>query len=171
MKAVINLLLITALISNMAGCKQQQAEIYLIPQGFKGKVNIIFNQDKGVGPKYEDGKRLYEIPITGVLLTQFKDEYGLVNRQYFYVNSNGKRMRLKKLEDDAFSDTTSSYGRDEVGIFYDGTTGVYGNSNDPKALRYQEFTVSDFNSLNSFYKPENQADFKRKLKETVGYEF
>lgn len=166
-----NLLWVFIAMQAMFGCKQAEPETYLISESFKGKVNIIFNQEKGALPKYENGRRVYEIPISGVLLTQFKDEYGLGDHQFYYVNSAGKRTALKVLHDDIYKDSTSTANRDEIGIFYDGTTGVYGNSGDPKALHYQEFVVTDFNSLDSFFKSENQNAFKARLKEAIGYDF
>lgn len=166
-----NLLWVFITMQAMFGCKHAEPETYLISEGFKGKVNIIFNQEKGTAPKYEKGRRVYEIPINGVLLTQFKDEYGLVDHQFYYVDFAGKRTLLKILHDDIYKDSSSLANRYEIGIFYDGTTGVYGNSGDPKALHYQEFIVSDFNSLDSFFKPENQNVFKATLKEAIGYDF
>lgn len=170
-KKMLHFVLMLTLMVSTIGCKSPESEIYLIPQGFTGKVNIIFNQPKGAAPKYEEGERVYQIPANGILLTQFNDEYGLVDRQYFYADSSNRRTPLRKLKDDDFNDSTANNRRDEIGIFYDGTSGVYGNSADPKALHYQEFTVSDFNSLDGFFKPEYQAEFKRKLKEVTRYEF
>jgi len=98
--------LLVAIIQFFAGCKQNQSEIYLLPDGFKGKVNIVFNQIKGVPPKYEGGKRAYEIPNNGILLTQFKDEYRIVKHEYFYVDSLNKRVPLRLFNDSSFTDSS-----------------------------------------------------------------
>ena len=153
------------------GCKQAEPETYLLPEGFKGKVNIIFNQENGAAPKYSNRRRVYEIPISGILLTKFRDQYGLVDHKYYYVNSIGKRTELKVLHDDTYKDSAVAANREEIGIFYDGTTGVYGNSDDQKSLKYQEFIVSNFNKLDVSFKLENQNSFKTRLKEALGHYF
>ena len=139
--------LLVILLQCSFSCKQPEPETYLIPSGFTGKVNIIFNQEKGMAPKYENGRRLYEIPPSGILLTQFKDEYGLVSHQYFYVDSIGKRTTLPILNDTAFADNQPTHDKNEIGVFYDGTTGVYGNSGNTQSLKYQQFFITSFTNL------------------------
>ena len=144
-----------ALISNgIFGCKHPEAETYLIPDGFKGTINIIFNQSKGNLPRYENGRRIYEIPANGILLTQFKDEYGIVDHKYFYVARNGNRIPLKIFKYEYNKDGTIKWlitNRHEVGIFFDGTTGTYGN----RDAKYQEFRVADYFGLDSIESPNN----------------
>jgi len=67
----------------MLSCNNPEPETYLIPREFTGRVDVIFNRKDGSPPKYENGRRVYEIPSSGVLLTQFKDEYGLVDHRYY----------------------------------------------------------------------------------------
>ncbi len=53
-------------------CKQKyESVIYSIPSNYEGNVLIIFDQKSGVPPLYENGRRVYEIPSSGVLRTQF----------------------------------------------------------------------------------------------------
>ena len=63
--------LIVAALS-MLSCNNPESETYLIPQGFTGRVNVIFSRKDGAPTKYENNRRVYEIPANGVLLTQFK---------------------------------------------------------------------------------------------------
>ena len=59
----INIIWILAIVINTLSCQNQpEPEDYLIPEGFKGRVNVIFNQQNGVPAKYENGRRVYEIP-------------------------------------------------------------------------------------------------------------
>lgn len=166
MKPMFNLIWMFSLLQFMTSCKQQpEPETYLIPYGLKGKVNVIFNQPNGASVKYENGRRLYEIPESGILLTQFKDEDGLVNHQYYYVDSTGNRQPLKiVLEAD-------NNNANEVGIFRDGTVGVYGSSDNPKSLKYQEFYVTDAKDFESYFSQEYQQKFEDKVKELTGYDF
>lgn len=162
-----NLVLIFSLLQFVTACKQPEPETYLIPYGFKGKVNVIFNQSGGAAVKHENGRRVYEIPLNGILLTQFKDEEGIVNHEYYYADAAGKRTPLE-----IFSDKHKDKAAAEVtGVFRDGTIGVYGNSTDPKSLSYQEFYVTNGREFESFFLPQYQKRFDDKVKEVTGYKF
>jgi hypothetical protein len=162
--------LITILMSTLGCNKNPEPETYLIPKGFTGRIDVILDQANGLPKKYENGRRVYEIPSNGILLTQFKDEYGIVNRQYFYVDSIGKRYPLpiykyKHNEDGTVSPIVTN--NDEIGIFIDGTTGIYGNS-DEKRIPYQEFIVSNFNKLKEI---EPLDSFLVRMQKTTGFNF
>ena len=122
---------------------------------------IIFNQFNGAAVKYESGRRVYEIPNNGILLTQFEDEDGLINHQYYYIDSTGNRQTLKIDLEDNISNPS------EVGIFRDGTLGVYGNSDNPKSLSYQEFYVTDAKDFESYFTQGYQQKFQEKIKELI----
>ena len=159
---MLTLIWIFSLLQFMTACRQQpEPETYLIPTGFKGKVNIIFNQFNGAAVKYESGRRVYEIPNNGILLTQFEDEDGLINHQYYYIDSTGNRQTLKIDLEDNISNPS------EVGIFRDGTLGVYGNSDNPKSLSYQEFYVTDTKDFESYFTQGYQQKFQEKIKELI----
>ncbi len=79
----------------VAGCKKSQPcekEIYLLPDGFKGKMIVFFDQPDGKEIQYEDGVRLYPIPTSGFLKSQFPRNGGCMNDDrinFFYVDSLG----------------------------------------------------------------------------------
>ena len=168
MKIVSGLIVISIIAMwGLLGCKHSQAETYLIPEGFKGRVNVIFNQSKGESPTYENGRRVYQIPVNGILVTQFKDEYGIVDHQYYYVDGNGNKKPLRIFRYEYNKDGTTKWiikDKHETGIFLDGTTGGYGNSN----IKYQEFIVSDYTTLDSFYLEKYKSRFTRQLQEILG---
>jgi hypothetical protein len=135
-------------IVTILSCNYPEPESYLIPYKYVGKVNVIFNQKLGNPPLYENGRRLYKIPSNGILLTGFKDEEGFVDHKYYYVDTNGNKKPLKIFRYDYNKDGTVKWiinDSNEIGIFGDGTNGVYGNSK----YRYQEFKVSSFRFLDS----------------------
>jgi hypothetical protein len=84
-------------------------ELFYIPNGIKGNISILFNCKDGKPKKWKDGKRLYEIPISGVLKTQFKENIGRLSfeedgipfkvekyreyAQFFYVDENYKPIK------------------------------------------------------------------------------
>jgi len=83
-----------------AGCKESvdcEREIYLMPEGFRGKVIVFFDQQDGQEKQFEGDARLYHIPPSGYLKSQFPKNEGCMgdNRiQFFYENSNGNRQVL-----------------------------------------------------------------------------
>lgn len=156
----------------LSSCHQNaEPETYLLPQGFTGRVNVVFNQGNGAPAKYEDGRRVYQIPANGILLTQFKDEYGFVDRLYYYVDSNNKRTSLHIYRRDYNLDSTIKWivaDSNEVGIFLDGTTGQYNNSSNTKSVKWQEFAVS---SYKDFQKMEPMDSFTNRVKKFIGFDF
>lgn len=176
-----------ALMQMLHSCYQKaEPETYLVPSGFIGRVEILFNQTGvpiqykneygrdtvyvsqiGKPIKYENERRVYEIPSDGILLTQFKDNDGFVDRKYFSVDGNGKRTPLVIFELEHYKhDSTRWIVKDkhEKGIFGDGISGSYGNMNIP----YQYFIVSSYNGLDSFYTKEYQNYFDDKIEKVTG---
>lgn len=74
--------------------KSGDDEIHLIPDGFTGTVVIIFNQPDGIPQKWERGRRVYEIPVNGILKTQFSFNKGLIDDKYYYINAIGQRKEI-----------------------------------------------------------------------------
>jgi len=162
-KNVINLIWVLLSSSILFSCNKSEPEDYLIPYGYKGRVNIVFNQKGGVPLKYENGRRVYKIPSDGILFTQFKDEYGLIDHHYFYLDNTGKRIMMKVYPIQYNNDGSTKWDIKDshvVGIFLDGTTGSFGANNENK---FQEFLVSDRENLDSFYTTEYKKHFEAKL--------
>jgi hypothetical protein len=162
--------LITILMSSLGCNKYPEPETYLIPKGFTGRIDVILDQANGLPKKYENGRRVYEIPSNGILLTQFKDEYGIVNRQYFYVDSVGKRFSIPIYKYEHNEDGTVSpivKDKEEIGVFIDGTTGIYGGVAD-KRIPYQEFIVSNLNRLKQV---EPLDSFLVRMQKITGFNF
>lgn len=115
--------LIVLLSSLMVGCvkvSEKEAEIYLLPENYKGSVYIIFNVLKGEEAKYEHGARVYEIPASGVLLTKMKSNEGWIDSnkvKYFYLTKDGKRKPIKSLWTSSLTDTLENRNDKEITIF------------------------------------------------------
>ena len=92
-------------------------EIYLIPNQFTGPVFILFNQPNGEHLQYENGKRIYEIPPDGILLT--RDEFNAGWRypgQFFYVEKDRRIevpfvLEVHNLKDDVIQACCVTSGR------------------------------------------------------------
>ncbi len=149
---------------SITGCDNHpEPETYLLPKGFTGRATVIFNQKNGLPIKYENGRRVYEIPANGILLTQFKDEYGIVNHQYFYVDSRDSRTALPLFGEEHNPDGTTKWlikDKNEIGIFFDGTTGQY---DEGQKAPFQMFVVCNYIKMDSFFTPEYKKQFENKL--------
>lgn len=132
-----------------------EKETYLIPEGYKGTVLVIFNQPNGEKPEYEDGRRIYRIPQTGVLFTQLKDEQGIINQEYFYIAPSGKRQKLGVLDTRDFNEewTTEKNPqeppRDSLAVYNPGTMGTMGGSDDKNSKVFLQLSVGTYNDMKS----------------------
>lgn len=91
-KAIFYALLI--LVFSISACSEGEDSIRLIPENYEGTVLIIFNQTEQNNATYEEGKRLYTIPESGVLLTSFGENYGAQTHSYGEYNSAGNRKGI-----------------------------------------------------------------------------
>jgi len=84
----------------LAGCSeapQCEEEIYLVPEGFRGKIMVFFDQPDGQAKEYENTARLYHIPASGFIKSQFPKNGGCMGDgriQFFYEDSLGARQPL-----------------------------------------------------------------------------
>lgn len=153
-----------SIVSFFTSCQRATPEIFIIPEGYNGKVMVVFEKKNGSKPEYENNKRVYDIPVSGVLVSQFSINDGFISREFFYVDSLGKRtpIRIFRIVEDAKN-------TNETGIFYSGTAGLLGNSSDSLSVIFQEFIVSDYKSLQSYLTEEYKQQFKKKIQQAVGY--
>jgi hypothetical protein len=137
-------------------------ERYLIPENYRGPVVIIFNQKDGQKKEYEGKRRLYRIPPTGVLFTQFKDEQGWIDQDYYLVSPNGQRKKLGVLDTRDFNEewtlekNPKEPPRDSLAIFNPGTMGTMGNSSDPDNKVFLQLWIGTYNDTihNRDFTPE-----------------
>ena len=91
--------ILIALLSACTEVKKSEPAIYLIPDGYVGSLYVIFNAPNGQPPKYEGDSRVYDIPPTGVLVTQMDANEGWIESsriQYFYVNDKNERTPISE---------------------------------------------------------------------------
>ena len=139
-----------------------EKETYLIPEGYKGSVFVIFNQPDGEKPEYEDGRRIYRIPLTGVLFTQLKNEHGIINQEYFYISPNGLRRKLGVLDKRDFNEEWAikknqhEPPRDSLAVFNPGTMGTMGSSDDKTSKVFLQLSVGTYNDLKNLHDFSNE---------------
>lgn len=71
-----------------------ESEVYRLPEGFTGTVVIVFNDSSGAAARYDGKHRVYDIPSSGMLRTQFSANPGWSsNRRYLFVSTDGSQER------------------------------------------------------------------------------
>ena len=78
-----------------------KSEIYLIPEGFEGRVNVIFSKKTKITARYENAKRVYKIPSDGILVSDYEFQEGMINREFFLIDAQGHRSPLLVFDDNA----------------------------------------------------------------------
>ena len=104
-------------------------DIYLIPEGYIGKVTIYYDQTTGQNKEFENGWRIYRIPLSGRLKTQFKvkgNSINLSDAKYYYIDQNKNRIEIKHYCEFCIVNDTLSLqvidgvlGTNEYGLFHD----------------------------------------------------
>lgn len=74
---------------------KNEPENYILPEGFTGPLTVIFDTNSGAEPVYDNGVRLYNIPNSGILYTQFNDNGDVTNEQrFFYKDAAGQQVEI-----------------------------------------------------------------------------
>lgn len=108
-------------------------ETFLIPEDFRGKIHIHFNETSGGIKEVENGRRLYKIPNSGILFSQFSDEQGFIDQQYYLISKSGKRTELPNLDVRDYNEewTTEKNpnepSRNILGVFHAGRVSAGGS--------------------------------------------
>lgn len=119
----------------LLSCESGEEEIIVVPENYKGYILIIFNQENGAPIKYKDEKRVYQIPPSGVLKTQFSGNYGSVGFAEFYYERITSENKLP-----SFADITQIPQNTVVG--FRGATGTVKKSADSEnRIEFVEFYV------------------------------
>jgi hypothetical protein len=159
----------TAVVSQRLA-KSRPAATFLIPNGFEGPVLLVLGEPCGLPPEKVDGRLIYHVPASGVVITQnpawdsnapenqYPNEgyYSTADNEYYLVDRTGKRLReLTELSEnysddpDAAPYATTSWvgvGRGDVGVFPQSPY-IIEPSDDSTRYTYQEFNVSSFARL------------------------
>lgn len=78
-------------------------DIFLIPENFRGKVTIQYNQKNGAEKEFEGlWWRVYKVPQNGILNTKFEIKGNSISysgSKYFFVDKNGNRKEIKQFSE------------------------------------------------------------------------
>ena len=150
------IILITTILTFFTSCSQTVKETFLIPSGFEGRINVVFNQPNANPITVENDRRIYKIPADGILITSSKLETGILNQEYYYVDNNGNKEKIDVTEFNKELGVKPSVAK------Y-GTVGVYGNSNEQNPLEFLESIIASKITIDSIYEYKNEMDFQKKI--------
>ena len=162
-KALFTVTTIFVVIGTGISCNNVPPETFLIPIDFRGKIHVHFNMPCGLSKEKEKGRRVYKIPLNGILLTQFNDKQGYIDQQYFLVDKNGGKTLLPNLSVHDYNEewTTEKNpnepSRDILGVFHAGRVSSEGS---------YEFYVSTYRQLRDsfdFHYDERFDSLEQKL--------
>ena len=75
-------------------------DVFLIPEKFRGRVTIQYNQKNGAEKEFEGlWWRIYKVPKNGILNTKFEITGNAISysgSKYFFVDKNGNRKEIKQ---------------------------------------------------------------------------
>lgn len=136
-------------------------EVFLIPDNYRGRVNIIYKKGCGIELKKNDEGLVYKIPNDGILILSNEQKFGFIEHNYYLVDENGNRTELPKLDVRDFNEewtlekNPNEPPRDKLGVFHWGRTGSMGKmidengevTNQDGLYTYSEFYVSTYSDL------------------------
>lgn len=136
-------------------------EVFVIPENYRGRVNIIYKKDCGIELEKTEEGLVYKIPNDGILILDKKQKYGFIDHKYYLVDQNGKQIELPKMDVRDFNEewtlekNPNEPLRDKLGVFHWGITGSMGKmmdengevSNEGDLYTFSEFYVSTYSDL------------------------
>lgn len=76
-------------ILGITSCNTAEPATYFLPENFEGMFTVIYSQKFGKLKEYENGRRIYRIPGSGILMTQFDFQDGDRDDLFLIKNSRG----------------------------------------------------------------------------------
>jgi len=76
----------------------QKGSIYIVPEGYKGKLSIVYNQKDQPVLEEKDGYQVVKFPLNGLVKTSNHPRIGKQRDKYFYYTKNGKFKLAKDIK-------------------------------------------------------------------------
>ncbi|WP_306352568.1 DUF6843 domain-containing protein [Flavobacterium sp. '19STA2R22 D10 B1'] len=150
-KIIIILLFLACSIS----CSKKENSVYILPENYKGYIIVVYNQKNGTPTLYENDKRIYRIPPSGILKTQFDADYGWSEFPEFYyekISSNNK-LPLKFDFKEVPNDSTVCFG---------GTTGtVNKNLEGTETIKFTNYYIGNKKEIENAIKAADSIDYNK----------
>ena len=146
-------------------------QTFLIPLNFRGQITLIYNEPCGQRIQKINGRMVYKIPDNGVMILVNKLETGIIDQEYYFVDSKGNKLeKLKMLiqqdfnEDYTLEKNKKEPPRNKVGVLLLGT----GGGSTQKNQNYT-FDLLGVNSWDSF-RVMNNSFLTDKLVDSLLYD-
>lgn len=115
--------------------KKGEDAIYILPKDYTGVVIILYSQKNGVKKKYEENKRVYQIPVNGILKTQFDVDYGRTELPKFYYTKIDEKKQIPLVLD------WKDYSSDKINVTLMSTGKSYQNVDGTSPIEFSTFFV------------------------------
>ncbi|MDB4175269.1 hypothetical protein N9766_02790 [Flavobacteriaceae bacterium] len=129
-------------------------ERYLLPEDFRGVVYVVFDQENGQEKEHEGFRRVYRIPESGILFTQFSQNEEVYSfQEFFFEDSNGKRTELGELDYRHFNGPNTinprpnEPPRDSLVVFNQRTTGRILAGDGQDYYNYKALTIGKYDEI------------------------
>ena len=137
-------------------------EVFIIPQNFKGKFRIVYNQKCGLDSRIENGKRIFDVPNNGILLIKSEFKTGIVDHEYYLQDSSGNKTQINEL-------LTYDRSKPIAHAVLQGSAGTIGgkmpdgslSTESPLAIHFTDFFV--VNNDTTFVNEAKQAKINKSL--------
>jgi hypothetical protein len=163
--------LLFVLCVGFVGCGSDQQVHFILPEGFKGEVTVICDEPCGIPAVEADpGVTVFNIPESGILITQLPQSCDIGNRKYFFKTTSGqlieipKMMELEEIRNWTSSNNVQDTQREEVGAYMEGCGFKQDNG-----FNSQSVTIMTYNELqdslkSNFFMMHNFQNVQRELK-------
>jgi hypothetical protein len=136
------------------GTNHVPPETFLIPQNFRGKIVLYYDEPYGKEIGKEDGRYIYHVPNNGIMVLKNKLETGIINQRYFIVDSTLKITKelplfIQQNFNEEYTLERNKYEppRNKLAVFLGGTgTGTTNTG----SYKFQEIYVNTYDSLRVF---------------------
>jgi len=125
----------------MSSCKTNEKAAFYVPEGFKGTIVIVFEQENGQEKEYINNQRIYRIPKDGVLYSKFKEpNKGAIEHKYYYVENDNI---LKTIDEYIPYTESNNFDKDSVYVLkeFNGGHKSYEDNKTKNEIRYMYSSI------------------------------
>lgn len=128
------------------GCisKNAESETFLIPEGLTGNIIIYYNDSTGEKKSYLDKRRIYKIPKTQILKTQFGINDGWLDQQFYYIFENGNKKEILLDSTKLYYNDPESANRFKKNHMNDTLIMAWGIGGRKGNKEYQQFVIGTY---------------------------
>lgn len=139
------ILLLSLLVIFILSCETKRREVYEIPAGYRGWVEIRAERVGCPPLPVAQGATIVVVPQTGLICTSSSFPDGLGYEDYYYVNRDGERVLLRSSAADS--------QRMIWGVEYYGSSGPGGDIDDQHRKRFYVGTRADYEGQREKVRP------------------